>query len=258
MLEGRAQRGSLPSIDYGNLTFPLSAVAIARLTDSKDQIFVPRLQGLAMFYQRLARMIIKQFCMKGMETEFGEEGHRQSFSPEKLKGAYSIKFKYYSESPEQKIANFATASAAYNIGYSQHTIFTDILRNPNPMGEILKRRSEDAEDLEPIFKLHNTVLALINAEKYLEAKIMADTVVNMIKSRRLQAANPQQAITSGNGGGQKRIQGNSELIPLLESGGGGRRAGLDDLEPDERAERDAEKRQQMAETNRTRREAERV
>ncbi len=257
LLEGRAQRGSLPSVDYGNLTFPLSAVAIARLTESKDLIFVPRLQGLAMFYQRLARMIIRQYLSWGMAMEFGEEGNRKKFEPEKLKGSYTIKFRYYSQSPEQTIANYAVGQAAFNIGMSKHTIFTDILKLTNPMGEILKRRSEDAEDLDPVLKLHNTVLALIDDEKYIDARILSDTVVGMIKQRRLQIESPQQAVTQKpQVKGQKRLEGN-QLVPLLTEGGGGtRRLGLDELEPDEGAERDTEKRQQMAEINRTRREAE--
>jgi hypothetical protein len=46
----RVQQGGLSAIDYGNLTFPLSAVAISRLTASRDQIFTPRIQAKAEFY----------------------------------------------------------------------------------------------------------------------------------------------------------------------------------------------------------------
>jgi len=258
MLEGRAQRGSLPNVDYGNLTFPLSAVAIARLTESKDQIFVPRLQALSMFYQRLSRMMIRQYAMKGMEVEFGEEGHKKTYSPAKLNGDYTIKFRYYSQSPEQVIANYTVGAAAHQIGVSQHTIFTDILKLPDPMGEILKRRGEDAEEMDPILKAYNHVHALIDAGHDLQAKLLAYTVVQQIKARKMQMAQQTQPpVPVGGGGGRAAISAAKGLIPLLNEGGGGiRRGASDELEASEAMARDEEKRGQMAEIMRTRRETE--
>lgn len=258
MLEGRGQRGSLPAVDYGNLTFPLSAVAIARLTESKDVIFVPRLMGLSMFYRRLARMIIKQYLMKGIAGEFGEEGNKKVFSIDKLNRSYNIKFRYYSQSPEQQIANYAVGSAAYNIGMAQHTIFTDILKLPNPMAEIMKRKAEDAENLDPILKLHNYILALLEqGGREFEAMILSDQVVAMIKQRRIGMASPTEAVT-GERKPQQIGQG-EQLVPLLtQGGGGGKRLGIKELEPAEQEERGEEKRGQMAEINRGRREVEKV
>jgi hypothetical protein len=255
MLEGRSQRGTLPAVDYGNLTFPLSAVAIGKLTESKDVIFVPRLSGLAMFYCRLARMMIRQYLMRGMASEFGEEGNRKLFSVDKLKGSYSIKFRYYSQSPEQQIANYAVGSAAHNMGMSLKTVFTDILKLPNPMGEILARKAEDAENLDPILKLHNYTLSLLEqGGRDIDAMILSDQVVAMIKQRRIGMANPAQAAT---GEGKTRQIGQGEqLVPLLTQGNGGRRLGINELEPAEQAERGEEKKAQMAEVNRTRREGE--
>lgn len=48
MLVGALQRGGLPNIDFGNLSFPLSAVAISKLTAAKDAIFIPRLNALSL------------------------------------------------------------------------------------------------------------------------------------------------------------------------------------------------------------------
>jgi hypothetical protein len=259
MLEGRAQRGALPAVDYGNLTFPLSAVAIAKLTESKDQIFVPRLQAISMFYQKLCRMMIRQYCSKGMAMEFGEEGQRQRYDPANLKGDYTIKFQYYSQSPEQVIANYTVGAAAYESGVSQETIFTDIIKFTDPIGEIIKRRAEDAAKVDPVLMMYDQVHALIDRKKYTQAKLMANTVVRMIRQRR-QAMSQQEDVTAG-GNGQRRIDKARGLLPLLNQGsgaGGMRRAASDQLEASEEMMRDEENRQQMAETNRTRREAERV
>ena len=262
MLEGRAQRGSLPAIDYGNLAFPLSAVAIAKLTESKDLIYVPRLQAIAMFYQRLSRMMIRQYQQKGMAMEFGEEGHRRKFDPDKLNGQYNIKFRYFSQSPQQVIANFTIGAAAYQLGYSQHTIFTDILKNPNPMQEIMKRRTEDAEELDPVLKLHNTILALYDADEDVQADILADTVIRMIQARQQQQQEPLQ-LSGGNGSKRKALEAAKGLLPMFgegaNGGGGGiRRGAKEELEISEQAARDEEKRSQMAQIARTRRETEKV
>lgn len=254
MLEGRAQRGSLPAVDYGNLSFPLSAVAIAKLTESKDQTFVPRLQCISMFYVKIVRMAIRQYVKKGMAMDFGELGERQKYAPAKLKGDYTVKFHYYSQSPEQVIANYTVGAAAWQTGISKHTIFTDILKLSDPMGELMKRRAEDAEQLDPILKMYNQVHALIDSMQFTQARLMAATVVHMIRNRKQQIEGQQNIEAPSNGG---ELDAAKNLVPLLTEGGGGRRGSSEMLEESEAFDRDQEKRQQMAETNRTRREAER-
>jgi len=242
MLEARAQRGSLSSLDYGNLSFPLSAVAITKLTESKDQIFVPRLQALSIYYQQLARMIIRQYIKKGITAEIGEEGHRKSYEPQRLEGNYTIKFKYFSQSPDQDIANYSIAAAAAPF-LSEDTIRRDVLKLQNPDGEKSKKMSEQAEKLDASIMLYRYIKGLIEDERFIEAKILKKKLLAMIKTSNI----PVQTESNG-----KKTQ--SELLPLLSQGGGGRRVlGNENLEANEQFIREEEKNAQSAEINRTRR-----
>lgn len=244
-LQGALQRGSLPNVDYGNLSFPLSAVAIARLTESKDQIFVPRLQALAMFYRKLYRMIIRQVRGIGHSIEVGEEGHKGKYDPKKLQGDYQIYLRYYSQSPEQVIANYQVAQAAALAGVSRDTIFRDILRFPNPHDELLKRQAEDAEEFVPTLKLYRYVQALWERGRATEANIIEPVLLQMLAQQGQQQPAPVA-------GGKKQAP--VDLVPLLEGGGGRTRPEMEGAE--ETMVREEGERQQMAETNRGRRQME--
>lgn len=212
--ENRIQRGSLPNIDYGNLTFPLSGAAIARLTESKDMIFVPRLQGLAMFYQQWDRMAIKQYIEIGRNLRMGEEGHRKIFPVAGLKGEYTIQRRYFPKQPEQDIANISIYNAAGD-AMSKHTKRRTILNLRDPDGEEDLLRAEFAEELNPVIKLRRQVHSLINREEYLDAELTLQSIEDLQRQRAMGGAITQLP--------QGAKQEPKSLMPLLEEGGGGTR-----------------------------------
>ncbi len=107
ILDARIQRASFSAVDYGNLTFPLSALAITRLTAHKNEILLPRIQGLAILYQQMAKMIIKQYEEGGIKAELGEVGYKRTYDRSIFKGDYNIEYKFVIKSPDEDIANLA-------------------------------------------------------------------------------------------------------------------------------------------------------
>lgn len=173
LIETRIQRGGLPAIEYGNLTFPLSAVAISRLTATKDQVFLPRMQALALFYQKLTRMIIDQWQEKRIRAELGLQGQKTRYSYTDLQGEYSIGYRFNATSPEQNVANYTIAAAAHDAGVSSDTIRRSILQFENPSQEKQKREMEDAIKASPILTTYNRVKALIDLGYDKQAKLLA-------------------------------------------------------------------------------------
>ena len=211
LLLGAIQRGSLPNIDYGNLTFPLSAVAIAKLTASKDAIFSPRLQAISLFLRKLHYMIRDQYVLGGYEVELGEEGMERTYKASDLDKKYKISYNFHSISPEQDIANYAVAQQAMAIGMSTETVFTRIIKLQDPMGEIMKSRAERAERIDPVIALFRYGHALIDQgteESFLESDLVAVKIENMLKQPQPVQETPRN-----------QVQGKS-LVPLMEGGGG--------------------------------------
>ncbi len=212
LLLGAIQRGSLSNIDYGNLTFPLSAVAISKLTAQKDAIFAPRLQAIAFFLRKLHYMIRDQYIDGGYEAELGEEGLERTYKSSDLNKKYKVSFRFYSVSPEQKIANLVEAQQALAIGMSRETVYKDIAKLQNPQGEIMKSRSEKAEQLDPVIALFRYGHALIEEgteESFLEADLVGLKIENLLNQPVVEPESPKQ-----------QVQGRS-LVPLLEGGGRG-------------------------------------
>ena len=211
ILYTRIQQGGLSAIDYGNLTFPLSAVAITQLSSSRDQIFLPRIQAKAIFYQQLFKMIIKQYQMVGIKTKLGPEGWGREYTPSDLDGDYQIQFRFFTESREQEIANFSVANAATGF-LSGATIRRTILKVQDPEAEEERMAAEQAEKMDEAIFLYNRCSKLIAQDRDIEAKIMARRLLNVLRARQgLSQPQSQQPAKETKAGGRQQI-------PLLGQG----------------------------------------
>ncbi len=212
ILYTRIQQGGLSAIDYGNLTFPLSAVAIARVTSGRDQIFLPRLQAKAIFYQQLFKMVIKQFIQVGVGVEIGEEGAKRKYKPGDLEGEYTIQFRFLSESKEQRIANLSEAQAARGT-LSEFSIRRDILKVQDPEAEDERVAAEQAEKNDEALFLYNRCSSFIAQGKNVQAWLLYYRLRNVLRARG-GVVNEAAAKTLKSPGGR-------QMIPLLGAGGGG-------------------------------------
>ena len=161
MISQAIQRGSFSSLEYGNLTFPLSAVAIERMRASKELVFIPRLEALSYYYRALFRMMIDQFIKGGIPAELGEEGAKTIYSPSDFKKNFTIQFEFYPDSPEHEMAKAALGREQESIGISKHTIFTKTLKLQDPMGEMMKSDSERVAKENPFIRRFRDGLSLI-------------------------------------------------------------------------------------------------
>ena len=216
ILYTRIQQGGLSAIDYGNLTFPLSAVAISRLTSSRDQIFMPRIQAKAIFYQQLQKMIIKQYQLAGIKSSLGQEGMTNDYNPKDLEGDYQIKFRFFTESKEQEIANYSVAAAAQPF-LSASTIRRNILQVPDPEAEEERMAVEQAERVDEALFLYNRCSKLIALGKDVEARILANRLVGILKARQGVGQIPAKEKTEKE---LKEPKG-QQTIPLLGQGNAG-------------------------------------
>ncbi len=216
MLSSALQKGSLPEVSYGSLSFPLSAVAVKSLAQAEDPIYLPRMQGLAIHNQSICRMLQQQYVMLGVNAKLGEIGAQKEYSYRDLDKEFSIKFRFFANSPTQDIANISMASAARNVGYSDDTIRRTILKMENPDGEKMKRRAEEAERLDPALMLFNQGHSLIDAERYIEAELVLQSLERMLRQRAMAGTMPQLPMPEKT----KESNPGRELMPLLDQSGG--------------------------------------
>jgi len=236
MIVGALQRGGLPNIDYGNLSFPLSAVAISKLTASKDAIFIPRLNALSLFYRAISQMLKKQYLALGGNVEIGEEGIENEYSSSDIDKKFSTKYEFHSTSPEQDIANYAIGQQAMAIGMSRHTVFSDIVKLKDPDGEIMKARAEKGEAGDIAQTLYLVGHQQIDAEQYILAEMTLQQLEMVLRTR---AAGSEMGLNPQKGGlGAGSIK---PMVPLLGEGSGrtapGEEASMDSQELEDRRER---------------------
>ena len=203
MIESRIQRGSLAATEFGNLTFPLSAVAIKQLGEAKNNVLVPRLDGKARFDQRLARLIIRQWIAGGFKAELGPEGEEVAYSVADLAGAYTITYRYFPVSPMENIANYAIAGEASQY-LDEETVLADVLHVQDPQGMIQKRRSEMADKMVPELQLLHMAQAKLAEGKKLEAAIIAGKMGMSLEQLKAGEVNEGQAMGGAQQGGGRQ------------------------------------------------------
>jgi len=242
MIAGALQRGGLPTIDYGTLSFPLSAVAISKLTASKDAIFIPRLHAMSLFYRAASQMIKNQYVQGGYQVEIGEEGYEREYSVSDIDKKFATKYEFHSTSPEQDIANYAIGQQAIAIGMSRHTVFTDVLKVKDPTGEIMKARAEKAEQGDIAQTLYLVGHQQIDDGKDFLARMTLQQLEMVLRARAMGGTMGLEPAKGGIAAGQMV----KPMVPLMdqEGGGAGRPPPEEETMEPEEAERRTERREE--------------
>lgn len=145
------QRGQLPHVDYGNLSFELSAVAIARLSETRDQILNPRHSSEEMTYTRDCRMIQQEVNAGGFPLDKIDDRMKSmaiDFDPEKMKKNFQIFIKFQATYPEQNLANITVAQAVEGSELAcLETILRDYMQHDDWKGELKKIELHKAHQL---------------------------------------------------------------------------------------------------------------
>lgn len=207
----RIQQGGVSTVELGNLDFPLSGAALTILLATKDPVFLPMFQALAVWKQETSKMAIDQYTSGGMKAELGEEGEKMLYLPTQLKGDYTIKYKFFNTSPVEDLARYSVAGAARE-WLPSDMIRRDVLALENPDQVSAQIQAEKAELANPMIASYNRVIALIEQGDDVKAKLERAQFMRMLKA----PEGPPE------GEGQMPKATTPEL-PLFEGGGGGRR-----------------------------------
>jgi len=111
-LSGALQRGSISNIDWGNLQFQLSQVAIATLAGASRQVFTPRIKTMERFKRLLCKEARWQFNYFNMSANIGRTGKKRIYTPDDLAGEYTVDFEYLTALPEETAAAYGLANMA--------------------------------------------------------------------------------------------------------------------------------------------------
>ncbi len=200
------QMGSMGNINYGTIQFPMSGIAISQMMETRDKIIIPELQLYSLQQRGLSQMMIKQMIDQKISSELGEPGHRKKYTYTELKGDYSIKYRFFSESKEQQIAD-STIADAVGPHVSEDYIRRHIFKLQNPDDEKRNKNLETLRKTNPLVDKYYLVHELIDEKEWAVADMIANEVYVMIQSGQVMMSLPE-------GGGKPK-----DMIPLLESGG---------------------------------------
>jgi len=173
MVESALQQGSLPAVSYGSLQFPLSAVAISGLQEAEDPVYLPRLQGLSLYYQRLYRLILQQYIDLKLNIKLGQLGFARQYNYKDLEKDYSITFRFFATSPKQNMANISVAAALGNLASDDYKR-REVIQFENPDAEESKIWAEKAPLMSPAVAKFKVIQGLLDRNQLIEANLMLE------------------------------------------------------------------------------------
>lgn len=174
------------SIDFGSVSWPMSDVALARLAQGKLELLLPRLQALAHLYQARYVMMAEQFIAIGEKIELGESWRKRTYEPSMLEGAYTIEFRYFHTSITEMASSASIANSMGDL-VSEDYKRREILKLPDPDGEKMKIRAEQAEAEDEAVRLNTQGLSLIEVGREVEAEFILLKLEGIIRQRRMPA-----------------------------------------------------------------------
>jgi len=219
LIEQRLQRGSLAATDYGNLNFPLSAVAIKTLSEARNSLLVPLIHAKSMLKSRLSKMLTRQWIDGAFEAYLGQEGEEVSYSPAELEGTYKITYKYFPVTPVENIANYAVADVAREY-LDEEKVLEEILHVQDPHAVIMKRRSERADKVIPELDLLHMAMAKVDEGLPLEAALIAGKLglsLEELKAGEVDEKKVMQGLSAPGGEGGPR---GKQLVDVFGRQGG--------------------------------------
>ncbi len=158
ILGGGKQRGSLSDINYGQISFELSALAVAQLKDDRDGIFVPRRKAKKTFYRRAFNVLRYQVNHGGYKTDI-EDDDAIEIDKSLFEKKCVINIDFNSVSPEENISNFTIANQAQAIGLPLSKIYRNILHDDDPEGTLGESKLERAYKTVPLLELYDMAIA---------------------------------------------------------------------------------------------------
>jgi len=183
------QRGSLSDIDYGEIKFELSALAITKVTERRNQLFGPRLKAEATAEKRACALLKHQIIHGGYKTKI-EDSEPWVEIDKKTRKLFDTNFEvevdFKTISPEQNIANATICQALNALEVSKLTQFRDILQLEDPEEEIRRSELENAHKEIPLLRLYDYAVALDRSDRTEEeikkerSQIIMDEVKRML------------------------------------------------------------------------------
>ncbi len=171
MLGGALQRGSISNIDWGNLQFQLSQVAIATLAGASRQVFTPRIKTGERFKRMLCREAKWQFTTFGMSADIGRTGKKRTYTTDDIRGDYTVDFEYLTNLPEETAATYGLANMAQR-WMDDRSIRKNILRYRDYDDIDEKYLVQTAQKVSRALGLFQMAQALDKQDRTVEAKVL--------------------------------------------------------------------------------------
>ncbi len=210
MIQSRIDEGM--GKKFQNLLQPKTATEIVQIGQEQETLVFPRLGTRGMLKQGLAEMLIKQVIALGKSNvKIGNK----TFEVGKLKGEYTIEFKYHFRDPKTDIARTSMAASQRGL-LPDYQIRRDTLQLEDPDEAERMLRWEEAERISPLLKLDRTIRALIeeadrgNVAARIEAEILCDSQMCPML---------EQAILGQPLQPSEEVKPSQPLVPLMAGGG---------------------------------------
>lgn len=174
-LFARWERATMSSVNFGQLSFELSALAVADVKSDRDKVIVPRRKVKTVAYRKICSALRRQITEHCFEADIDKEDAIE-IDKDIFKDKFSVNFTYDSISPQENIANAQLAQQLKAIGFPDEWIFRNVMRVEDPSGMLRDAKLQRLYSILPTLELADAAIGLAPGD-------VTEERINQIKAK---------------------------------------------------------------------------
>ena len=157
----RWERATMSSINYGQMSFELSALAVADVKNDKDKKAVPIRKGISEMHRRQYDCLRYQLLHTPYATKIDEKDEDWAFKIDKklYEEQPTFNCRFFSISPQENIANTQLAQQQVNIGLPRKWTWRNTIQVENPDELDREAKQERAYQICPEAEIYESAMA---------------------------------------------------------------------------------------------------
>ncbi len=172
----RWERATMSTINTGQLSFELSALAIADLKSDRDKVLIPRRKFKTTMHRKIFEVFRKQINHNCYKTDIDKDQDTIEIDKTLFEKKFVINIGFDSISPQENIANAQLSQQWKGLGMPMEWILRNVAKVDDPMGVLRQAKLERLYSMLPLLELADSAIALGSGD-------VTEEEINQIKAK---------------------------------------------------------------------------
>jgi hypothetical protein len=233
-LFARWERATMSSVNFGQLSLGLSALAVADLKSDRDKVLVPRRRAKTTMYRKIFDILRRQITGNCYKTNINGEDAIE-IDKSLFQKKFTVKVSFDSVSPQENVANAQLSQQWKALGMPMEWILRNIIKVDDPPGVLRQAKLERLYNILPTLELADSAIGLDprNVTEERINSIKAELIIRALEAQLSQT--PGSLPSQPNPASQAKVEGMGRLSEEKLAAEQARATGVEQLQKGQRS-----------------------